>query len=292
MLNKFIITFAAIGFAVICNADNIKNNVVFAYPNWKFKALSFSYDDAHIADRQLVAIFNKYDMKATFHIPHAWLTTKPENRITEPEINTLYKGHEIAGHGANHLHLAKLKKSEIDAEIKADINGWEKITGKKITGYAYPYGSFSPEVIAVLKSNGLIYSRTVGSDKTFALPADFLAWTPYNHHTGNIAEGGKKYLNLKPEKMTVMLVWGHSYEFPRKNNWNVIEDFCRQMHGKDDIFYAAMGDIASYVTACRNAEFSKDGKSVKNNSNQKLFLFVNGKKITVEPNSEYKFLTW
>ena len=287
MFNKIIITFTAIFCILICQANNIKNNVVFAYPNWKLKALSFSYDDAHIADRQLVAIFNKYNMKATFHIPHAWLTTKPEKRITEAEINTLYKGHEVAGHGANHLPLKKLKKYEVDAEIKADIDGWKKITGKTLIGYAYPGGSYSQKVISVLKNNGIIYSRIVGRDTTFSLPENFLIWTPTSHHTGNISTLGEKYLNLKPEKMTVMIVWGHSYEFPRKNNWHVIEDFCRQMCGKDDIFYATMENIASYVIACRNAFIANDGKTLKNNSDKRLYFFYKGKKITVEKNSEY-----
>ncbi len=129
---KKVIIFLFAGFCFFVYGDDfVKNGVAFAYPDWKMKALSFSYDDGHIADRQLVAILNKYGMKGTFHIPHAWLQTKPKKRISEAEINTLYKGHEISGHGANHLYLAKMKKSEIEAEIKADISGWEKITGKK-----------------------------------------------------------------------------------------------------------------------------------------------------------------
>jgi peptidoglycan/xylan/chitin deacetylase (PgdA/CDA1 family) len=274
---------------MVCAAEKAEKDVVFTYPGWKLKALSFSYDDGNIADRKLVEIFNKYKMKATFHIPSAWLKAKPKNRITEAEIETLYKGHEIAGHGASHFRLATLKSSEVDAEIKSDIAEWKRITGKNITGYAYPFGSYSPEVITVLRQNGLIYSRTVGKETTFALPKDFLVWTPSSHHNGNIAELGEKYLKFYPEKMSILLIWGHSYEFPRKNNWHVIENFCRQMSFKDDIFYATMGEIADYVSACRQAEFSPDGKSLKNTSARQLFLLVDGQKVTIAPNSEYKF---
>ena len=40
----------------------------FVYPQGKAKALTFSYDDAQHYDRELVPIFNKYGMKATFHL--------------------------------------------------------------------------------------------------------------------------------------------------------------------------------------------------------------------------------
>ena len=33
----------------------------FVYPNGKRKALTFSYDDAQVFDRELVRIFNKYN---------------------------------------------------------------------------------------------------------------------------------------------------------------------------------------------------------------------------------------
>mgnify|MGYP000249589046 CR=1 FL=1 len=38
------------------------------YPQWKDRAVTFSYDDGQIFDRRLVDIFNKYNLKATFHL--------------------------------------------------------------------------------------------------------------------------------------------------------------------------------------------------------------------------------
>ena len=86
----------------------VEKDLTFTWPEWKMKSFALSYDDANIADRKLVGIFNRYGLKGTFHIPSAWLITKPENRISESEIMELYKGHEISGHGANHLYLAKI----------------------------------------------------------------------------------------------------------------------------------------------------------------------------------------
>jgi peptidoglycan/xylan/chitin deacetylase (PgdA/CDA1 family) len=38
------------------------------FPGGKQKALTLSYDDGQAQDRRLVALFNKYNLKATFHL--------------------------------------------------------------------------------------------------------------------------------------------------------------------------------------------------------------------------------
>ena len=38
------------------------------FPQWKEKALTFSYDDGNIKDRDLVELFNKYGVKGTFNL--------------------------------------------------------------------------------------------------------------------------------------------------------------------------------------------------------------------------------
>ena len=267
-----------------------EKGIVITYPGWKLKALSFSYDDGNIADRRLVSIFNKYGMKGTFHIPSAWLVKKPKNRVTEKEILTLYAGHEISGHGANHLSMGKLPLEKLQKELDEEIEGWKKITGKKITGYAYPFGSFSGTVIEEMKKRGLIYARTVGRrGAVFTLPGDFMKWAAQGHHVHNIDHLADKYLAYKPQKMSVLLIWGHSYEFPKADNWNVIEKFCAKMSGKEDIYYATMGEIASYVTAARALKISSDGKKLENTTKEKIFFVRNGKNLVLEAGKSYPF---
>ena len=264
-----------------------EKGIVIAYPGWKLKALAFSYDDGNIADRKLVDIFDKYEMKGTFHIPSAWLKKKPKNRVTEAEIKILYAGHEISGHGANHLSMAKLPQEKLEQELDEEIASWKRITGKTILGYAYPYGSHSDKVIAEMKKRNLIYARTVGRSKSFDLPADFLRWNPQAHHNQNIGQLAEKYLVLKPAKMTILLIWGHSYEFAKADNWQIMEDFCKKMSGKKDIFYATMGDIAGYVLACRDLKISADGKSLENQSVINIYFIRNGKKHLLGPRESH-----
>jgi peptidoglycan-N-acetylglucosamine deacetylase len=63
------------------------------YPEGRKKALTFSYDDGQIFDRKLVEIFNRYQVKATFHLNSAVLDH--EGFITKKEVRTLYAGHEM-----------------------------------------------------------------------------------------------------------------------------------------------------------------------------------------------------
>ena len=271
------------------NVENILKGkgIVITYPGWKLKALAFSYDDGNIADRKLVGIFDKYGMRGTFHIPSAWLKTKPQNRVTEAEIKTLYAGHEISGHGANHVSMPKLSQEKLEKELDDEIANWQRMTGKRILGYAYPYGSYSDKVIAEMKKRGLLYSRTVSKNQSFDLPADFLRWNPQAHHKQKIGQLADKYLALNPKKMTVLLIWGHSYEFAKADNWQIIEDFCKKMRGKKDIFYATMGDIAAYVLACRDLKISADGKKLENPSVMNIYFIRNGKRHMVGPEQSF-----
>lgn len=268
-----------------------EKGIILTYPGWKLKALSFSYDDGNIADRRLVGIFNKYGMKGTFHIPSAWLKKKPAKRVTEKEIMPLYVscGHEISGHGANHLSMAKLKKEKLQQEIEEEIREWKRITNKKILGYAYPYGSCSNTVIAQMRKRGLLYGRTVGKRNDFKLPVNFMRWAAQGHHTHNIARLGDNFLAYKAQKMSILLIWGHSYEFPKANNWHVMENFCKKMSGKKDIFYAAMGEIASYVIACRDLKISSDRKKVTNLSGKKIYYIKDGKNHILENGKSLAF---
>ena len=62
------------------------------YPDWKEKAVIFSYDDGQIYDRRLVEMLNHYKLKGTFHLNSAMIGIKgmrlhvTENIIITPHI--------------------------------------------------------------------------------------------------------------------------------------------------------------------------------------------------------------
>lgn len=255
----------------------------FLYPEGKIKALTFSYDDAQKFDRQLVAIFNKYGMKATFHLNSGTLASNMEDLfISKEEVNTLYAGHEIACHGVEHKNLTLLTRQKMLREVEDDRRELERITGKIVQGMSYAYGSYSADVEDVIRTVGIKYSRTVGSTGYFGVPANFLEWHPTCHHGADLTEIGQRFLHTPDwEELPLLYVWGHSFEFDREQNWDKLDKFCELMAGKDDIWYATNMEICDYINATRSLEYSMDGKVVHNPTAVTIWMTDGDKVITL-----------
>lgn len=238
----------------------------YLYPEGKIKALTLSYDDAQNYDRKLVEIMDKYGIRGTFHLNSGTLADSMDDLfISKAEVKELYKNHEVACHGVEHRNLLLLSRQKMLQELGEDRRELERITGKLVQGMSYAYGSYSDEAEDVAKTVGIKYSRTVNSTNGFVVPSNFLEWHPTCHHSGGILQLGERFLHTFDwEELPLMYVWGHSFEFGREGNWDLIEDFCRLMSGKEDIWYATNLEICNYITAIRNLEYSADGKTVYN----------------------------
>ncbi len=212
------------------------------------KALTFSYDDGIEQDRKLVEIFNKYGMKATFNLNTGIQTPESNfeiegvyiNRMKQEGLEELYRGHEIATHGLTHAAPTGMTKEQLDKEFLTDMSNIERIYGTYPVGMAYAYGCVDDEVVKYLKSIGIKYGRTVEASHSFEIPKEPLKLKATCHHDDDMLfELAEKFLKAEPKENEQMLfyVWGHSYEFDVNNNWDRIEDFCKMMSGKADIFY-------------------------------------------------------
>lgn len=241
----------------------------FLYPQGKSKALTFSYDDGQEYDKKLLEIFNKYNLKATFHLNTGMfggVTERNENYITaEMVTDGLYEGHEIACHGKYHRDLPGLTKQQVILELLDDRKELERLTGKVTQGMSYAYGRYNGEVKDLAKSVGIKYSRTVNNTLDFFPPIDFMEWHPTCHHAQDIMEIGERFLNPPGYiDLPLMYVWGHSFEFGRSNNWEIMEAFAEKISGRDDIWYATNMEIYDYLTAIRSLEISVDGNIIHN----------------------------
>ena len=126
--------------------------------NKKMKAVTFSYDDAPYHDRRLVELFNKYGLKCTFNI-NSGLFGAGHRQILPDEMPSLYKGHEIAVHTVNHLHLENIEDDEkIVSEIEDDRRRLEDIMGYGIVGMAYPYGTYNDKVVELMATRTAVKS--------------------------------------------------------------------------------------------------------------------------------------
>ncbi|MCD8090931.1 MAG: polysaccharide deacetylase family protein [Clostridiales bacterium] len=241
------------------------------FPNNKRKALTMSYDDGKTADRRLVEIFNKYGIRGTFHINYG-LLPRPE-RIEASELKELYKGHEVSAHGLTHQSLSITPGENIIREVMADRAGLEGLVGYPVRGMSYPNGLYDDRVVSVLKACGIEYCRAVETTKKFTIPEDFLRWQGTCHHNQGLLELADAFL-AQPyrNRPHLMYVWGHSYEFDRDNNWDMIEEFCRRVGGKEDIWYCTNIEFVDYMNALRALRFSADCSLVYNPTALKLWI--------------------
>lgn len=249
------------------------NKVYLCFPGGKHKALTMSYDDGKFEDRKLVEIFNTYGIKGTFHINSG---IKDNVRIPMEEYPGLYQGHEIACHTLTHPTIARCPVTEVVDEILEDKKRLEALTHKPVRGLSYPNGSYSDEIKKLLPGLGIRYSRIVGDSHSFTLPTDFYEWLPTCHHNHNLLEDGKTFVDLtKKQYLYLMYVWGHSYEFTRDNNWEVMEEFCKLVGGRDDIWYATNIEYVDYMEMMSGLQFAADNSFVYNPYVASVWLSVN-----------------
>lgn len=256
---------------------NIKK-IYACFPGGKHKVLTMSYDDGKHEDRRLVALFNQYGIKGTFNVNSG--LEGDLVRIPQAEYRELYKGHEVACHTVSHPTIGRCPLELVAQEVIEDRKKLESIMGYPVRGLAYPNGSESPEIRAMLPALGIRYGRVVGNTDGFAMPDDFLQWKATCHHNHNLLELGQQFVDLhKKQYLYMMYVWGHSYEFTNNNNWEVMEDFCKLVGGKDDIWYATNIQIVDYMDVVKAAQYAADGSFVYNPCAQGLWLCVDDEKF-------------
>lgn len=268
--------------------SNKIRKIYIQFPYGKHKVLTLSYDDGKIPDRELVALFNEYNLKGSFNInsgmEHNSFSNAYHERIPLSEVKELYKGHEVASHSCTHPTIARCPAGQIIREIIQDRRALEEIMGYTVRGFAYPNGSCSDEVVAALRSCGIVYARTVNSTHSFNIPSDFLRWHPTCHHADPaFPDLYNEFIALdKSQYLYMLYVWGHSYEFVRDDNFEIIEKFSKKIGNKSDIWYATNIEIVDYLEAAGRVQVSVNGDFAYNPSALSVWLSVDGKSIELK----------
>lgn len=259
----------------------MKKRTRFLYPGWKTGAVTFSFDDNRIQDRRLVELFNRYGLKGTFNLNSGTLGSDDTLFIRPEEVKELYAGHEVASHSVNHPNVAELweqNREQCVYEILQDREELERLSGGKVRGFVYPYGELSDAVEQFVKDSGFTYTRC-GTNAPLTPPADPMRWSPTAHQNEDLTPYTEQFLACT-EELRILLVWGHSFEFDwGRGHWDDFEAFAQNIAGRDELYYATMGEICEYWIACRNA-VEQDGKWL-NQSRQDLYLEADGEKIVL-----------
>jgi len=275
------------------------------FPGGKPKAVTLSYDDGVPEDRRFSDTITKYGIKCTFNLNNDELR---KNNYQKAEIEEIFlsRGHEVAVHGAMHRAEGTLRPIEGIRDVLDCRLELESKLGIIVRGMAYPDSGITyftnnadyESVKAYLKSLDIKYSRTLAGDNDlFALPSDWYAWMPTAHHKNpKIMEYAEEFVNLDLSTKTycarrqprLFYMWGHSYEFERDNNWNLLDEICEKLSGKDDIWYATNGEIYDYVEAYNSLSYSADGTIIYNPTLFEIWFDVDGKLYSIKPGETLK----
>ena len=265
----------------------------------KRKVLTFSYDDGNAPDIRLVEIFNKYGLKGTFNVCSGLLVDSdevrenPEGKLTKGEVLKYFTNcrHEVAVLTLTHPWLKSLKDEEVIYEIVQDRMNIEDITGTFARGMAYPFGCFTNEQKNLIKSCGIVYSRTTNATHRFEIPTDWLCLDPTCHHNDEkLFELAQEFAEHEPrwDICRMFYVWGHTFEFDNDNNWDRIEKLAEYLSGRDDIWYATNIEICDYVKAYDSLVTSYNGKIIYNPSATDVWVSAFGKTVKIESGKTVK----
>ena len=214
----------------------------------KFKAVTFSYDDGVSQDVRLIALLDKYGLKATFNLNSEMfgaccnLTVKGEtvthNILSAEESKKLYTGHEVAVHTLTHPNLTTLPDEEVIRQVKTDRENLSELFGYEVYGMAYPCGGVNNDdrVAEVIRQNTSSYS--------FDRQENLLRFNPtLSHMDERLFSLAEEFLAAGSDRDRIFYIWGHSYELDAADGWNTLEKFCALISGKDDIFYGTNSEV-------------------------------------------------
>lgn len=224
--------------------------------NGKMKAVTFSYDDAVTQDQRLIALFNKYGLKATFNINYNKLgvarslirqgVTVAHCKPQPCEVRGIYEGHEVAGHTLTHAHLPRVSDHEVIRQVEDDMKNLSALVGYDVVGTVYPCGDFDDRVVDLIKKHtSAAYARTTKKTDSFEPQEDLIRFAANVHHCDwdRLFTMAKEFIALKPETPQIFYIWGHAYEFDIDNSWDKMEEFCKLISGHDDIFYGTNREV-------------------------------------------------
>lgn len=222
------------------------------FPGGRTKALSMSYDDGSEHDRRLVALFDHYGLRGSFHLTSSTLGL--DYRIGRNEVRHLYARHEVACHGATHADLTGLPDEAVRRELRDDKTTLEAIAGRPVRGLAYPFGSHDARTEGMAAEAGFAYARGITDTGDFDLPASPLRLTTTCHHNDAL-DLGRRFLDADDREPRWMRVRGHSFELDgfmtadSTKDWAYMESFCRLMAEGGGIWFAPLIEVLDHLEA-------------------------------------------
>lgn len=268
-----------------------------AFPGGKMKMFTTSYDDGNDCDARLVELLRKHGARGTFNV-NSWMYDDDEQmpeskarlwrRMDMDEALALYGDDmEIAVHGAVHPWWDKLSPVNAMQDILSDKQTIERMTGRIIRGAAYPWGTFNDNVVEILRQAGFAYCRAVAVTKKLKTRSiDPLRYQgTIRHRDPEAIDLARRFAEADTldGQLCTYYLWGHTYEFMQKNNWNIVEEILDIVGDREDVWYCTNIEYFDYMAATKELRFDVDRTMVENPTATDIWLRGGRKYYDPEP---------
>jgi peptidoglycan/xylan/chitin deacetylase (PgdA/CDA1 family) len=272
-----------------------KTTTLFTYPGGKTKALIMSYDDGTIDDISLARLFDRHGIVGTFNLNSGYIgTTKAwpgengdsvyQQYLPIDSLKSTYRNHEIAAHGVYHHDLLQLTEEEAREEIELDIERLRELSGRPIRSMAYSFGRTNAKIARLISNTELTNARTIDDTQTFGLPENAYRWNPTCHDSRANALLDK-YLDLDDQALSLLYVWGHSWELKDPDRWLAVKTFCETIGDREDIWYVGCGDYIDYLAALDRIS-NENGYLVNPSDNAEVWVRRDHESVVLKPGGE------
>jgi peptidoglycan/xylan/chitin deacetylase (PgdA/CDA1 family) len=228
-----------------------------------------SWDDGNVLDIRLAELLQKFGLKGTFYVPIHY----SRRSLRDDEVKFLSKSFEIGAHTLTHPKLTDLSYERAKAEIEGSKAALERILGRRVLGFCYPFGDHNESIIQLVKDAGYAYARTTVvlctqienpyrmGTTIYAFPHHFLKDLRSRLQIMGVAAFKGMYDFATRAKLLfdytyknggVWHLWGHSLTIEQYNLWEKLEETFKHISERDDVHYLtnyeALGQLQTYAS--------------------------------------------
>ena len=223
--------------------------------------IATSWDDGLESDKQLLSVLDRVGVQSSFALTPSRYSARPipnDIRSIEKYGSLLqrcdlgiYSRHDICNHTANHYEMPRDTRNNQDIWRQEIVDGQdqlEQIFSRQIKGIVWPYGVSTPTVCKFAENCGHLYGRETNTRVKSWLSGKYTCW--------NLAAAHWKELSIETVlsfPCSHLVVYGHTYEFQTKRDWEQIEEFYTTLSSDFRCRLVTLTDLAEEI---KNNEFN------------------------------------
>lgn len=210
------------------------------------------WDDGVEDDIRLCELLRSVGAQATFNLNAelhgtnrgaGWLFcgVKEVRKLAKKELAAVYEGFEIANHTLSHPSADKIDPAEWKREVLQGRLSLEDLFGRRVAGFAYPYGHCPPHAVQIVREAGHLYARTCKNATPSFPPADPMLLAADCHFLN--PSFWELYEQAKSAGSPAFYFWGHSYELCSEDDWKSFEEKLRRLQSDPDAEWGSLSAL-------------------------------------------------